>query len=98
MAAKKISAKKTATKKQKTKAPVNPNSKKREVFLILAITATILLMLGLYFETGSVGKFISHFMRGMMGPVAYIFPVYLVILFLHSIIKKDPQKYKSKYI
>ena len=98
MAAKKMSAKKTATKKQKTKAPESTNSKKREVFLILAITATILLMLGLYFETGSVGKFISRFMRGMMGPVAYVFPVYLMILSLHSIIKKEPEKYKGKYL
>ena len=95
MAAKKMATKKSAVKKQKTKAPQNTNSKKGEVILLLAITATILLMLGLYFETGSAGRFVSRFMRGMMGPVAYVFPVYLAIIFIHSIIKKNPEKYKT---
>lgn len=73
------------------------NPKFFEIISIAAITVAILLMIGLYFESGMIGKAVSHTMRGLMGPMAYLFPIYLFALFLHAAIKKDYQKYKWKY-
>ena len=68
------------------------NPKFFEIISIAAITVAILLMIGLYFESGMIGKAVSHTMRGLMAPMAYLFPVYLFALFLHAAIKKDYQK------
>ena len=94
--------KKSTTKKQtvKDKKPlpqVSKNSKTFEIISIIAIALSIILMIGLYFQSGIAGKQVSRVMRGLMGPMAYIFPPYIFAIFLHAIIKKDYQKYKGKY-
>ena len=90
-----MAAKKSKSRKQKT-AVKNPKS--FEILSIVITLASVLLMMGLYFEMGSFGKGVSHFLRGMMGSIAYVFPIYLFVLFIHAFIKKDLQAYKKKYI
>lgn len=90
--------KKQAVQSKNPAAQPVKNPKMFEILSIAAIAAAILLMIGLYFESGIVGKKVSLFMRGLMGPCAYIFPIYMFALFMHSAIKKDFQKYKGKYL
>lgn len=95
---KKNTAKKQSTPVKKTAPEKKTNPKTFEIISIVAIALSVILMIGLYFKSGIAGERIARIMRGLMGPSAYLFPLVILAIFIHSVAKKDYGKYKGKYL
>ncbi|MFI3177063.1 MAG: DNA translocase FtsK [Eubacteriales bacterium] len=72
-------SKRTNTKQLEAQKKEEANKVKREIFLVCVFVVAILLFLSNFGIIGTVGNYISAFLFGCMGIIAYIFPVVLVV-------------------
>ncbi len=71
--------KRTNTKQLEAQKKEEANKVKREILLVCVFVVAILLFLSNFGIIGTVGNYISAFLFGCVGILAYIFPVVLVV-------------------
>lgn len=84
------SGKKSAAKRKET---IAGRQKKREIrrdlILLAAIAATVLLFLSLFDRVGAIGVSLAAFEYGIFGSFAYIFPFFILLAALYLIYKGE---------
>lgn len=96
--AKNTPAKRKTTAKKGTKTKKTSNPLAREITFLVLLVFSILSLLSLFQMCGIFGRGLSSLLFGLMGALAYIFPVYLIVSAGFYIANTDNRRLRRKIL